>query len=196
MDDILDLNKGVKADEALKVGEKLVIKESEPFLHMVVKKEVNKLEAIDYEKKVKDDASMTKGDTKVEQAGKEGEKSVTYEVTEENGSVESKDVKDEETLKKPVDYIVLKGTKEIPGRGNGNFVWPTNGDTSPPSRVSAGVNSIRESISRVRPIIRSKPWITVLSSRQDGMTAATATRSSLITRMAIRRFTDIWLPSL
>ncbi|MEW4290668.1 M23 family metallopeptidase [Rossellomorea marisflavi] len=127
MDDILDLNKDVKADEALKVGEKLVIKDSEPFLHMVVKKEVNKLEAIDYEKKVKDDASMTKGDTKVEQAGKEGEKSVTYEVTEENGAVESKDVKDEETLKKPVDYIVLKGTKEIPGRGNGNFVWPTNG---------------------------------------------------------------------
>jgi murein DD-endopeptidase MepM/ murein hydrolase activator NlpD len=70
---------------------------------------------------------MNKGDTKVKQEGKDGEKSVTFTSTEVNGSQTEKNVIEEKELKEPVKYIVLKGTKETPSRGSGSFAWPTNG---------------------------------------------------------------------
>ncbi|BCB06079.1 M23 family metallopeptidase [Bacillus sp. KH172YL63] len=124
---LLELNGQIKEDDPLKLGSELNVTVFEPLLHILVKKEVNKIEKIAYEKEVEEDSSMNKGDTKVKQEGQDGEKSVTFETTEVNGSQTDKNVKEEKTLKDPVTYIVIKGTKVTPSRGSGNFAWPTNG---------------------------------------------------------------------
>ncbi|UXH42968.1 M23 family metallopeptidase [Rossellomorea vietnamensis] len=124
---LLKLNEGLKEDDALKVGAELNVTVYEPLVHVLVKKEANKIEKIAYDKEVEEDSSMNKGDTKVKQEGQDGEKSVTFETTEVNGSQISKNVKEEKKLKDPVKYIVVKGTKAIPSRGSGSFAWPTNG---------------------------------------------------------------------
>ncbi|MGD6960145.1 peptidoglycan DD-metalloendopeptidase family protein [Rossellomorea aquimaris] len=124
---LLELNSELKKDDALKVGSELNVTVYEPLVHVLVKKEANKIKKIAYEKEVVEDSSMNKGDTKVKQEGQEGEKSVTFETTEVNGSQIEKNVKEEKKLKDPVKYIVIKGTKATPSRGSGNFAWPTNG---------------------------------------------------------------------
>ncbi|PFA68049.1 peptidase M23 [Bacillus sp. AFS015802] len=124
---LLELNEGVKEDGALKIGSELNVTVYEPLVHVLVRKEANKIEKIAYEKEVVEDSSMNKGDTKVKQEGQDGEKSVTFETTEVNGSQIKKNVKEEKKLKDPVKYIVIKGTKATPSRGSGSFAWPTNG---------------------------------------------------------------------
>ena len=124
---LLKLNENLKEDDALKVGSELNVTVYEPLVHVLVKKEANKIEKIAYDKEVEEDSSMNKGDTKVKQEGQDGEKSVTFETTEVNGSQIDKNVKEEKKLKDPVTYIVIKGTKATPSRGSGNFAWPTNG---------------------------------------------------------------------
>jgi murein DD-endopeptidase MepM/ murein hydrolase activator NlpD len=124
---LLELNENLKADDALKVGSELNVTVHEPLVHVLVKKEANKIEKIAYDKEVVEDSSMNKGDTKVKQEGQDGEKSVTFETTEVNGSQTAKNVKEEKKLKDPVNYIVIKGTKATPSRGSGSFAWPTNG---------------------------------------------------------------------
>ncbi|WP_175989850.1 M23 family metallopeptidase [Bacillus sp. Marseille-Q1617] len=125
--ELLKLNPELDEEGALKIGSDLNVTVSKPFVHTVVKKEVNKIEKIAYEKQVIEDSTMNKGDTKVKQEGKDGEKSVTFTSTEVNGFQTEKNIKEEKDLKDPVKYIVLKGTKETPSRGSGKFAWPTNG---------------------------------------------------------------------
>jgi murein DD-endopeptidase MepM/ murein hydrolase activator NlpD len=125
--ELLKLNPEMEEEGALKIGSELKVTVNKPFIHTVVKKEVNKIEKIAYDKEVVEDSSMNKGDTKVKQEGEDGEKSVTFVSTEVNGSQTEKKVTEEKELKKPVKYIVIKGTKETPSRGSGSFAWPTNG---------------------------------------------------------------------
>jgi murein DD-endopeptidase MepM/ murein hydrolase activator NlpD len=125
--ELLKLNPELDEDGALKIGSEINVSVSKPFVHTVVKKEVNKIEKIAYDKEVIEDSSMNKGDTKVKQEGVEGEKSVTFTATEVNGSQTEKNVTEEKDLKDPQKYIVIKGTKETPSRGSGSFGWPTNG---------------------------------------------------------------------
>ena len=83
---LLELNSTLNRRCALKVGSELNVNVYEPLVHVLVKKEANKIEKIAYEKEVEEDSSMNKGDTKVKQEGQDGEKSVTFETTEVNGS--------------------------------------------------------------------------------------------------------------
>lgn len=123
---LLKMNPGIKKD-SLKIGQKLKVTAYDPLVHVVVQKESYKVEKVPYKKEIIEDKSMFKGDTKVKQKGHDGESAITYVVTEENGNVTKKDVKKEDVIKKPVSYIVVKGTKVVPSRGSGSFAWPTDG---------------------------------------------------------------------
>jgi murein DD-endopeptidase MepM/ murein hydrolase activator NlpD len=124
---LLALNPGVTEDTLLQIGQELNVTVYEPLVHIVVQKEVNKKETIPYKKEVIEDKSLFKGETRVKQEGQNGERSVTYVITETNGIQTSKQIKEDKILKEPVNHIVIKGTKVIPSRGTGNFSWPTVG---------------------------------------------------------------------
>lgn len=124
---LLSINPGMTEDSVLKIGQELNVTFLQPLLQVVVVKEEAKKEAIAFANQVIEDETMYKGDTKVEQEGKEGAREVTYKVSEQNGIRVAQEVTSEKTLQEPVNYIVRKGTKVVPSRGDGSLVWPANG---------------------------------------------------------------------
>lgn len=127
LEQLLTLNPGLDEDSVLKIEQELNVTILEPLVEVIVDKEVFKKEVIPYEKKVEENSTMFKGDTKVKQEGKNGQKDVTYKVSEQNGVLIGKEVLDEEIIEEATPYIVIKGTKIIPSRGDGEFAWPAVG---------------------------------------------------------------------
>lgn len=124
---LLELNPGMTEDTLLQIGQEINVTAYEPYVKVIITKEVNQKESIPYQTEYINDSSMYKGDTKVKQQGQEGQKSVTYMVTEASGSQIKKEVVSEEVITEPVNHVVIKGTKVIPSRGTGSLSWPTVG---------------------------------------------------------------------
>lgn len=70
-------------------------------------------EDIDYDVIKKDDPTMEKGVTQIEQYPEYGVRELTYEVRRENGEEISRELIGSEITKEPVDKVVLVGTKVI-----------------------------------------------------------------------------------
>ncbi|WLR55159.1 M23 family metallopeptidase [Mesobacillus subterraneus] len=124
---LLSLNAGFDENTVLKPGQELNVTVLKPFVEVVVDRQVYEQKEVAYEKEVKEDSSMFKGDTKTVQKGQVGMMGITSTLTEQNGRVIKKEVTQESVLKEPVKEIIVKGTKVVPSRGDGTFVWPTNG---------------------------------------------------------------------
>lgn len=124
---LLELNPEYTEESLLHIGDELNVTVYKPYVDVLIEKEVNEIQEIGYNTKVIDDSSMYKGDSKVVQKGSKGEKSISYVVSQVNGQQVNKEITSENVLKEPVEEIVHKGTKVVPSRGTGAFVWPTNG---------------------------------------------------------------------
>ncbi|MGM0901525.1 MAG: peptidoglycan DD-metalloendopeptidase family protein [Bacillota bacterium] len=124
---LLSLNADLNEDTLLKPGMELKVTYQQPLAIVEVNKEVYTTEEVPFEKKIVEDSSMAKGETKVKQEGSNGLNGVTYSVTEQNGQVVKKETLNTTVLKEAVEEIIIKGTKVIPSRGTGSFAWPTNG---------------------------------------------------------------------
>jgi len=125
--DLLAINHDLDGKAVLKPGQEVMITSPSPFLEVNVLREENKKESISFSNKVVEDSSLPKGETKVKQKGQNGLRTAIYRITEQSGVVVKKEQTSEHILKQPVDQVVLKGTKVIPSRGDGNFAWPTDG---------------------------------------------------------------------
>ncbi|MBT2638723.1 MULTISPECIES: M23 family metallopeptidase [unclassified Bacillus (in: firmicutes)] len=125
--ELLSLNEGLTEDAVLKPGQELNVTVLKPFVEVVVDRQVYEQREVPFEREIKEDSSMFKGDTKKQQEGKAGMNGITYSVSEQNGRVTKKEVINEVVLEEPVKEIIIKGTKIVPSRGDGTFVWPTNG---------------------------------------------------------------------
>ncbi|MFB6466480.1 peptidoglycan DD-metalloendopeptidase family protein [Cytobacillus sp. Hz8] len=127
LEKLLSLNKGLKEDSVLNIGDKINVTVTKPFVTVVVDKEMNTNEKMKYKTAIVENSSMYKGDKTIKQAGKNGKRSVTYIISEENGKNVKKEVIQEKVIIEPVKRIIIKGTKVIPSRGDGSFSWPTSG---------------------------------------------------------------------
>lgn len=77
-------------------------------------KEVTETEVMPFGEETKDDTALASGSSKVVQAGVNGEKTIVYEVTYENGQEKSKKVKAETVTKAPVNKVTATGTYVAP----------------------------------------------------------------------------------
>ncbi|MBY0123628.1 peptidoglycan DD-metalloendopeptidase family protein [Bacillus sp. S/N-304-OC-R1] len=124
---LLDINPGLTENSVLQIDQEINVTILKPFVQVIIDKEYFKKEVIPFEKEVVESDKMFKGDTKVQQEGKDGKRAATYRVSVQNGQVVKKEVVSEEILQEPVKHIVIKGTKVIPSRGDGSFIWPAVG---------------------------------------------------------------------
>ncbi|MBU8881262.1 peptidoglycan DD-metalloendopeptidase family protein [Bacillus sp. FJAT-29790] len=124
---LLAINPGLTENSLLQIDQELNVTILKPYVQVIVDKEYFNKETIPFEKEVVENSSMFKGDTKVKQEGKDGVRSATYHISEQNGQTVKKELVKEEILQQPVKHIVVKGTKVIPSRGEGSFVWPAVG---------------------------------------------------------------------
>lgn len=125
--EFLAINPGLKENTVLKIGQEVNVTALKPLVEVVIEKEVFKKEKIAYKTQVKNDSSMFKGTSKVQRNGQEGLKEVTYKISMSNGVPIKTETISEKVIKEPVDKILIQGTKVIPSRGTGSFIWPTYG---------------------------------------------------------------------
>lgn len=92
--------------------------------------------AYDTVKKNSDDVEL--GETKVKTEGKDGEKIVTREVKYIDGEKTSDKVVAEKTIKKPIDEVILVGTKGAATNGGAGTFTDSNGATVAYSQVLTG----------------------------------------------------------
>lgn len=122
-----ELNDGFTEETILQIGDELTVASHKPFVDLEVQYESKAKKVIDYEKVQQEDATILKGENQVVQEGRDGEQIVTETRIEKNGQVLEQKVVDEQIITESVDEITVVGTKVIPSRGTGQFVWPTVG---------------------------------------------------------------------
>ena len=124
---LLKLNPGIKENSVLHVGQELNVTVYEPIIDVVVEYKKYHEEKIPYKTKVIEDDTMYKGEQSVKQEGQSGVEAVTYLIREVNGERDGKSVVESKVLSKPVEEVIVKGTKVVPSRGTGDFIWPAVG---------------------------------------------------------------------
>lgn len=124
---LLELNPGYTVNTLLQLGDELNVTVTEPYVEVEVHYEAKNKQTIKHKEITEKDSSMFKGEKKVTQKGSDGEKIVTKYIRKRNGQTVGSDVIDEKILVEPTDKVLVVGTKVMPSRGTGTFVWPTAG---------------------------------------------------------------------
>ncbi|MBM7609480.1 murein DD-endopeptidase MepM/ murein hydrolase activator NlpD [Lysinibacillus composti] len=125
--ELLKLNPNLTADSLLQIGQEINVTVEKPLVNVEVVYEKSRIQNISFEKVVKEDPDMFKGEKVVKQEGAYGKKEVSYLIKEVNGNRTQKNVTDETILSEPKDSITVVGSKVISSRGLGSFNWPTAG---------------------------------------------------------------------
>ena len=112
-------------DEQLKVGSTLILRETAPLLTVRITETRSYEEKTAYKTIKKADDELYEGDTEVSRKGKKGRSVIVDKTVSVNGEVvETQNLK-KEVERKPVNKVILVGTKERPPTtGTGTFIWP------------------------------------------------------------------------
>lgn len=130
VDDLIAANPE-KNPEKLQIGDEIKLLVPKSLLTVETIEEVQYTEKTDYEIKVEYDNNMYKTEKKIKTKGSEGESEYIAKITKHNGIVVEKEILKEEIIKKPVDELVVQGTKELPKTAaTGVFLMPTRGSIS------------------------------------------------------------------
>ena len=125
--DLKALNPKVQIDR-LMIGDVLNVKEQIPALSIQTVDHVEYTEPIPCPEEVREDASMFKGESKIQSEGVPGESLVTADVTYVNGVEESRNIVSTVTQKEPTPTVKIVGTKEKPKTAStGQLGWPVRG---------------------------------------------------------------------
>lgn len=124
---LITLNEDLTDETVLQIGQKINVTAYESFVDVITTEEKKVEEKIDFNVEIIESEDMYKGEEKVKQEGKTGEKEVHYNIKKQNGQIAKKEVVTEEVTKNPVDKVLIKGTKVIPSRGSGDLTWPADG---------------------------------------------------------------------
>lgn len=114
---------GLKWGELL--GMELDVTPLNPMIHVQTEQEHVNISQVAYETEYIDDETMLKGQTKVQQAGQNGEFLTRTKVEYINGEQTNSTVVEETQLSEPLKEVIIRGTKVVSGVGTGNWVWPT-----------------------------------------------------------------------
>ena len=125
--DLKALNPNVQIDR-LMIGDTLNVKEQIPALSIKTVDHIQYVEPIPCPEEVREDASMFKGESKIQSEGVPGESLVTADVTYVNGVEEGRNVVSTVTQKEPTPTVKVVGTKEKPKTAStGQLGWPVRG---------------------------------------------------------------------
>ncbi len=135
VDEVLAANPGFTEKTILQPGQVIKLAKIEPYLTVVSEGTKVVREIIPFDVQTTISSKIAAGKTVVQQAGKDGEKKVTYNYVEKNGKTVEKTVVKEEVITKPVKQIIAKGPSATPvyvgtSRGSGavyGLQWPLSG---------------------------------------------------------------------
>ncbi len=121
------MNPKVTEDTVLHIGDKFVTQEEVPLITVVTTEVSTFAEKVKYETEYKESSSYYKGEQVVQRSGENGKAKITARLVKENGKTVSREDLEKEIIKKPVNKIVIKGTKKVPPKkGTGVLQRPVN----------------------------------------------------------------------
>lgn len=127
VDNLIKANPGVDPEKVYP-GDKVNLIVPKPLLTAVTVEEVNYTESLNYDTKIELNSSMYKNEKKTKVEGKEGKSQVVAQIIKHNGVEVEKKIIKEEVIEKPLDEVIVKGTKEVPKTiATGVFRLPTRG---------------------------------------------------------------------
>lgn len=137
-DEVIAANPGFTEDTIIQPGQQIKLVKVEPYLTVISKGTRIVNEVIPFDVETKTDPKLASGKSKVQQAGKDGEKVVTYNYVSKNGSTVEKQVVKEDIISQPVKQIIAKGPNRATvyvgtSRGSGSvsgMVWPLSGSVT------------------------------------------------------------------
>jgi murein DD-endopeptidase MepM/ murein hydrolase activator NlpD len=129
--DVKQANPQLKT-ETIQIGQKLNLVVPEPFVNVTTTEEVTYQQSIPFSTIYKKDDSLLTFQQKVIERGIYGTKQVTAKVTKVNGLETKREILKETVLKEPTPQVVARGTKDVPSRGTGRFLWPISGRITSP----------------------------------------------------------------
>lgn len=121
--DVIYENNPWIVNDRITQGDELNLTVLQPKLSVRTVEELVEQQEIHFETETITDDEMKVGETEVIQAGQNGQKLITYQMTKINGQLREEEIISEEITLEPVKAIVKKGTKVV-GEGTGNFAWP------------------------------------------------------------------------
>jgi len=121
------------ADNLLKPGQKVNVARMDPVLELAVEKHIVEDVSSGYKTIEKEDNTMDYGTQVVEVAGVNGISRQTEKVRYINGKVDKVYITKTETIKDPIDEVIVKGTKRnssytggwVPAVFSGSWGWPS-----------------------------------------------------------------------
>ncbi len=129
--DIKKANPQMKS-EVLQIGQELNLVVPKPYLNVLTKEKLKYTRGIPYETKVEYDKNLWSWQSRVKKKGVYGIKEVEAVVTKKNGVEIEREILKERVLKEPQARIVVRGTRTVPSRGTGRFIWPLKGRITSP----------------------------------------------------------------
>ncbi|MER2089201.1 MAG: M23 family metallopeptidase, partial [Sporosarcina sp.] len=124
---LMELNPGITPATTLGLGNELNVTALEPYVEVEVLYEAKRKERIKHKNQTEKDNSLYKGEKKVIRKGSDGEKVVTELIRKQNGKIIGKSASEEKIIVEAIDKVTVIGTKVIPSRGSGTFIWPATG---------------------------------------------------------------------
>ncbi|MEL7566977.1 MAG: M23 family metallopeptidase [Dehalobacterium sp.] len=130
MEDLEEANPEYNPDK-LQIGDEIKLVKMDPMVHVTTVAEFTEVKNVPYGVEVESDSNMLRGKEKVKQAGKDGSKEFKYLLVQENGHEVDKQFLEGTVLTKPVNKVVVKGTKLVlasrSSGGSGDLRWPIRG---------------------------------------------------------------------
>lgn len=127
MSDLREANPTINP-QRLSIGQEIVLTKPAPMVTIQTIEVATYLEPIPYETEYKDSTSLYKGESRTQEKGTNGERSVTAKITRENGVQVASTVLSSETISEPTKEVIIRGTKELPPlQGTGNLKYPVSG---------------------------------------------------------------------
>lgn len=125
--DLRDRNKNLDWENILP-GDVVKYDIVKPIVEVTVEKELTSEKVVPYDKEVEYDDSMYEDDEKVKKEGEYGKRKVTEHIVAKNGAVVKSKELSSKMLKKPVNEVVVQGTKKNAANAAGGYA-PASGGT-------------------------------------------------------------------
>jgi murein DD-endopeptidase MepM/ murein hydrolase activator NlpD len=126
VDELRRANPEVRSD-VLQVGQVLNLVVAEPYVTVETVERRSYREEVAFDTEVRHSDQLWPWEEKVERWGVPGLVEITVEIVRENGRELERTVLERTVLREPVTQIIVRGTRAVPSRGTGDYVWPVHG---------------------------------------------------------------------
>lgn len=130
VDDLIEANPD-KNPSKIQIGDQVKLIVPKPMLTVATVSEIEYTEEIKFESEIEYNDNMYTNEKKTKVIGEAGLAKLVINEVKHNGLLVEKEILKEEIIEKPIDELIVKGTKEVPKTvATGAFLMPTRGRIS------------------------------------------------------------------